>query len=167
MAESIFISYCDDDAEWSETFYADLSRRVRKRTVYFFPPETVTPGTHIPTLVSSALKDSGIYLVIVSRFSAISQWVKREVNEAMALQKVDASRRIIPIHITRNAALSASIHPNLGDYHSADFSKPENYLHALHDLVYAIEHARVWREPWWRRSIRTTGTVLSRILFGG
>lgn len=91
---SCFISYTELDSDFAERLYAGL----RKNGVtVWFAPKDLRGGRHIRTEVDRAIQLHDKLLVVLSKNSINSEWVKREVKKALAKQESSGVLALFPI----------------------------------------------------------------------
>lgn len=110
MPFDIFISYAhhDNDAhgQWVEHFcerlVADFRSRTGKKLNFFLDTESLRAGNVLPDRLQAALKDSRVFLPILSPAYLSSLWCRREflhfLDNAGEII-VDGNSRILPVQL--------------------------------------------------------------------
>lgn len=124
----VFLSYAHDDAEFARKLAADL--RVRGINVWIDVSD-LKPGLRIEDSIGNALRDSDALLVILSRSSLQSQWVRREIE--IGLSKSKGLPLVVPIVIDIEAR--RNLPPSIATYQFLDLSEKEDYNLGLDHLV--------------------------------
>lgn len=93
--------------------------------------QRIKVGESIPEKISQGLADSDYFLLVVSKSSATSEWVKKELNGALVNEVQRRQVHILPIKLD-DVPMPAAI----SDKKYADFST--SYKSGLSDLVHAM-----------------------------
>lgn len=108
----VFSSYAHRDAEVAHAF----QRELRNFDVHAWRDQaSIEPGGLWERSIEFALAEMQILLVLVSRASAASEWVQREVAEFST-----AGKRVIPVIIDSDLGGSDALPAYLRDYQSVD-----------------------------------------------
>ena len=93
---SCFISYSTKDQQFADRLYADLrSKRVR----CWFAPHDVQGGRKLHEQIDEAIRLHDKLLLILSRHSMESEWVKTEIAKARKREVRDQRRVLFPIRL--------------------------------------------------------------------
>ncbi|MDG4551869.1 MAG: toll/interleukin-1 receptor domain-containing protein [Candidatus Contendobacter sp.] len=123
----IFISYNHQDKE----FVRRLSSDLRKGGFSVWLDEDVIFAGEIwADKIADALDHSDVILVVLSENSSNSNFQSSEIAYALASQRKNPAKRVIPIVINRKAELPFF----LKDIVYADFSNPEDYSECFRQL---------------------------------
>lgn len=125
---SAFISYSSHDRGFAQKLAQDL--KARNLGVWFDQWE-IKVGDSLITKIGKGIRENDFLIVVLSAKSVQSEWVKKELNEAM--QKEIREKRVVVLPVLLEAC---ELPPFLSDKRHADFSK--NYEAALEELVEAI-----------------------------
>jgi len=123
MSQSIFISYSrGDSSDLAESLYTKLKGAGYSvwKDVHSLPL-----GSHFPEEISKNVVENDTFIVLLSKLSVNSDWVKDEINTAKA-----AKCHIIPI-LVEDVEIPAS----LQSLHRLDMTDVESRWKALHELV--------------------------------
>ena len=111
MNHDVFISYSSNDKVAANAICHNLeSNNIR----CWIAPRDIPPGEEYGDLIDEAIKRSKVFVVIFSEKSAMSQWVKGELNIAFEEQKT-----IIPFRID-NTPLTGQSRVMLNQRHWID-----------------------------------------------
>jgi hypothetical protein len=88
-------------------------------------------GESIVEKVGQGLADSDYFLIALSENSVNSQWVKKELNQALLKEIAERKVKILPIKLS-----DCEIPPLIKDKKYADFSG--NYKTGLNELLIAM-----------------------------
>jgi len=125
--KSIFISYSrGDSSDLAESLYSKL-----KGAGYavWKDDHSIPLGNHFPEEISKNVVEKDVFIVLLSKLSVNSDWVKEEINTAKA-----AKCRIIPI-LVEDVEIPAS----LQSLHRLDMTDTKSHWRALHELVNDLE----------------------------
>lgn len=129
---TVFISYNTDDAPFANALANHLrTRRIRP----WIDQEEIRVGDSLIGRIGKALHDSDFIVAVLSPSSVRSEWVRRELNEALTREIKDRRVVVLPV-IARDCKIPAF----LADKRYADFTK--NYDVALDALVQSIQQPR-------------------------
>lgn len=130
MNHDVFISYSSNDKVAANAICHNLeSNNIR----CWIAPRDIPPGEEYGDLIDEAIKRSKVFVVIFSEKSAMSQWVKGELNIAFEEQKT-----IIPFRID-NTPLTGQSRVMLNQRHWID-AYP-NYEEKFFELTEAVTKA--------------------------
>ena len=79
----VFISYISRDKEIAR----ELSIELKKNNISTFIDESLEPGVRISRQISSLLESSDAIIAILSKYSFSSEWVRKELDEALFNEK--------------------------------------------------------------------------------
>lgn len=129
---TVFISYNTDDAPFATALANHLrTRRIRP----WIDQEEIRVGDSLIGRIGKALHDNDLIVAVLSPSSVRSEWVRRELNEALTREIRDRRVVVLPV-IARECKIPAF----LADKRYADFTK--NYDVALDALVRSIQQPR-------------------------
>lgn len=135
--ESLFISYASQDEAFVQRLYADL----RKKDVpCWFAPHDLEPGDYFREEIDKAIDAQEKLLLILSKHSMESRWVKYEVSRALN-REIEQDRKILyPIRVddavlksTSGWAADLSAHRHIGDF--TDWQDDAAYQEAFTKLL--------------------------------
>jgi uncharacterized protein YjbI with pentapeptide repeats len=95
---SIFISYSNDDKTFAEKLYEEL-QNVGVRCWY--APKNIKPGQKIHEQIDSAIQSYDRLLLILSKSSMQSNWVKTEIANAMEKERDQGRKVLFPVRIVK------------------------------------------------------------------
>jgi TIR domain len=95
MTRSFFISYSFNDSEAAEMFADRLGAR---GCLVWFAQSNMRAGMPISHQLDRGLYEADVLLVLISKSSAGSDWVKREIAEFHAIQQ-HPKRRLCPVRL--------------------------------------------------------------------
>ena len=91
---NIFVSYSQKDSKFVHT----LTDALRRNGFSAFDPlRDVKPGDSIPLRISKEISKADVVLLVLSKASTRSKWVKIEWSYAISLRESHSGKRIIPI----------------------------------------------------------------------
>lgn len=93
----IFISYANADAEFAGRLAADL--RAQGYDIWI-APDSILPGEKWVAAIERGLRESGIFLLVLTPESADSKWVSQETQVAIILEN-EGQMRIFPLRVRR------------------------------------------------------------------
>lgn len=125
----IFISYSNEDSNFANKLASDLSLM---DIDIFFAKLAIKVGDSIVEKINKALEAYDNLVVILSRNSVNSDWVKREINSTLMRQLANRKIKIKPILLE-----DCIIPPLLSDIKYADFR--ESYNLGLKELIDSFE----------------------------
>lgn len=79
----VFISHTLKDKDIAR----ELSTELKKNNIYTFIDELLTPGSQIKQKMSISLESSDAIIAILSKHSFSSEWVRKEIDEALFNEK--------------------------------------------------------------------------------
>jgi hypothetical protein len=149
----VFVSHNHKDKEIVRKLADDLRRQ---GVEVWLDEELIAPGEPWAEKLGYAVEQSDAVLVVMSRNTSDSQWQTSEIAFAVAAQKRDISKRIIPILIDKNAEVpfflkhllycdlsdSEAYHRNLPQLIMTIFRKPDDSLKAEQMQRLQIESLR-------------------------
>lgn len=133
----IFISYSHDDKYFATRLAAQLFRH--KRSVWIDEWE-LNVGDSLIERIQDAIQDASALIVILSKSSIQSEWVKKELSVAL-IRELD-EKRVIVLPVLIDDIKRSDIPPFLKDKVYADFRT--DFDKGLHDLLNAT--ARITTE---------------------
>ena len=125
---SVFISYSPEDRPAARRIAADLKDRGIR---VWLDEYEILPGDSIADKISQGIRTSEYLIVIISRNSVGSTWVRREVESAFKRNPEVSERRLIPVRID-----DAPVPPYLAAIHYLDL-RPD-YAAAIERLARAV-----------------------------
>jgi hypothetical protein len=128
---TVFISHNHKDKDIVRKLAEDLRRQGIE---VWLDEELIAPGEPWAEKLSRAVEQSDAVLVAMSRNTPESQWQTAEIAFAVAAQKRDVSKRIIPVLIDKDAEVPFFLKNLL----YCDLSDSEAYSRNLSQLVQAI-----------------------------
>lgn len=128
---NIFISHNHQDKEFVRRISADL--RAGGFSVWL-DEDIVSVGENWTDKITEALERSDIILVVLSANSSNSTFQNSEIAYALASQRKNPSKRVVPLVIDKKAELPFF----LKDVAYADFSSQEKYNEQLQHLIQAL-----------------------------
>lgn len=127
----VFISHSHEDKQIVSRITDDL----RKHGIQVWLDEDlISPGEQWADKISEAFENSNAILVIISHNTAESRWQTSEIAFAVATQRRDPSKRIIPVLIDRQADVPFF----LKDLVYCDLSSESQYEHSFELLLRAL-----------------------------
>ena len=149
---SCFISYSTSNQDFADRLYADLQTRGVR---CWFAPHNMSPGKKVHEQIDAAIRAYDRLLLILSKESMSSPWVKTEI--AKARRKEVASRRrvlfpiaLVPLSDIRaweqfDADLGEDTAREIREYFVPDFSawkmEHDNYRREFEKVVAALKSA--------------------------
>lgn len=130
---NVYISYSREDAPFVNRLYEDL--RHAGLSVWI-DQEAIAPGERWAECVQRAIMESQNILVIITSNSMKSNWLSAEISIAVAAQRSDSRKFIIPILADEKAELPFF----LSTFQALDFSTRSKYEHALPRLIQALKY---------------------------
>jgi uncharacterized protein YjbI with pentapeptide repeats len=126
---SCFISYSNKDKDFADRLYTDLQAEGVR---CWFAPHDLPPGTKVHEEIDHAIHLHERLLLILSRDSAKSEWVKTEIKKARQRELAEKRRVLFPIRLISFDALKRweYVDPDTGrdlameirEYYIPDFS---------------------------------------------
>jgi uncharacterized protein YjbI with pentapeptide repeats len=131
---SCFISYSAKDEKFAEKLYADLKK---EHVNCWFAKESLKIGDIIRPTIDQAIRENDKLLVIMSKNSIDSPWVKDEVESAIEEKGISKRKILFPIMIDSTALKTrtdwgARIKRQI---HIGDFTKPYLYEKKFEKLL--------------------------------
>jgi hypothetical protein len=119
---SCFISYSTKDQEFAERLHADLQN---KGVRCWFAPEDIKIGDQFRQRIDEAIRFHEKMLVILSRYSVRSDWVRDEVESSLERERREKRLVLFPVRLDKavmdtDTAWAASMRRQR---HIGDFSK--------------------------------------------
>ena len=133
MQYEVFISYASDDKPTADAVCAFLeSRKLR----CWYAPRDIPPGDEWGSAIVSAIGQAGVFVLVMTAQSNISQFVRREVERA-----VSAGKPVLPLRI-EDIEPSQGLELFVSATHWLDAMSPplERHLEVLAARVRAILH---------------------------
>lgn len=138
---SCFISYSSKNQAFAEKLHADLQN---KGVRCWFAPEDLKWGDETRTRIDESINRHDKLLLILSKQSIASDWVKKEVETAMERESKQKRIILFPIRLD-NAVMkidtgwAADIRRtrNIGDFHN--WKNPDAYQKALDRLLHDLK----------------------------
>ena len=93
----IFISYANPDATFAVRLAADLRQRGFD---IWMAPDSILPGEKWVAAIERGLRESGIFLLVLSPAGIDSKWVSQETQVAIMLEN-EGQMRIYPLRVQR------------------------------------------------------------------
>jgi hypothetical protein len=128
---TVFISHNHRDKDIVRRMADDLRREGIK---VWLNEDLIAPGEPWAEKLSNAVEQSDAVLVVMSRNTSESQWQTSEIAFAVAAQKRDVSKKVIPILIDKEAEVPFFLKNLL----YCDLSNPDAYSRNFPQLVQAI-----------------------------
>ncbi len=127
---SCFISHSSKDADFATRLH---SRMVQEKLRVWYAPEDMRGGRKIVDQIDQAIRVHDKLLLVLSKSSMGSDWVKHEVIRAVEREKAEGHQVLFPISVVGHKAIKGwtAFDPELGrdlakvvrEYHIPDFSK--------------------------------------------
>jgi hypothetical protein len=95
---SCFISYSSHDEQFASMLYEAL--RDRNLQVWFAPAK-LRPGDKLNEAIANGISASDRLLLVLSKESMKSVWVKEELRKARRIEEEQGVRKLIPIRLVR------------------------------------------------------------------
>ena len=96
----VFVSHSHDDKQIVRRIVQDLQRH---GVEVWLDEDLILPGEQWTHKITEAFENSDAILVIMSRNTVKSQWQTSEIAFAVATQRTDPSKRIIPVLVDKQA----------------------------------------------------------------
>lgn len=129
----VYISYSREDAPFVKRLAEDL--RHADLSVWI-DQEEIAPGERWTECIRRAIVESQNILVVISSSSTKSQWLSTEIAIAVAAQRSDSRKVIIPILADKKAELPFFLRP----FQALDLSTSSKYEYALPRLIRALKN---------------------------
>lgn len=89
--KTVFISYSSKDGQ----FVQNLATCLKELNItYFKAPETIPVGSNYAREIPRAIKECGVFLLVLSKNSQDSIWVEKEIDSA-----INCRKKIVPVKI--------------------------------------------------------------------
>jgi len=124
----VFISYSHADSKLALRLVADL--QLHGLTVWFDSWDLLV-GESLMDAITTAVHNHDVFVILLSPNSVSSEWVKRELEVAFAVQSQGRPIRILPVLLA-----SCDLPPELSQRKCADFRT--DYYAGLADLLHAL-----------------------------
>lgn len=112
---TVFVSYSQKDDAWAARIQDALEREGVR---VWRDKSRLIAGHDIQDSLSSAISDVNYFVLLVSKHSASSNWVKKELNTALAHEKENDRRLLIPVRLD-----NATLPEVLSERHCLDFTE--------------------------------------------
>jgi len=96
MKKKVFISYSHQDKKFVQWLIGNLEDLDLE---LWYDEKELIAGDSIKAKINSAISNSSVFIIILSKHSTSSNWVNYELNSALMLNAVKKGIRIIPIKI--------------------------------------------------------------------
>jgi len=126
----VFISYSSRDKHLADQLSHDLAKHGFK---VWYDRIDVLPGDNILDTIYDALRLSDVYIIILTKHSVNSKWVKEELDFAKVRQLKSDDITIVPLLFE-----DCEIPPHLESLHFANFSG--EYEQGLSSLLISLTH---------------------------
>lgn len=93
--KQVFVSHDTEDAAFAHRLAADLERRGLR---VWIAPESIRPGESWVSAIERGLAESSHMLIVLTPAALDSQWVKKETEVAIALER-KGRMCVIPLHV--------------------------------------------------------------------
>ena len=133
---NVFISHNHKDKDVVRRLAEDLKRH---EISVWLDENIISPGEPWAEKLSYAVEKSDAVLVIISRNTSASQWQASEIAFAIAAQKRDESKRVIPVLVDKGAEVPFFLKSLL----YCDLSDDSAYQRNFTQLLQAIEKPTV------------------------
>lgn len=124
-----FLSHSSKDKPFVRQLAADLSAA---GVTVWLDEQRIKVGESIPEKISQGLAESDYFLLAVSRQSIESEWVKKELNNALISEVQRRAVHVLPLKLD-----DAPMPPAISDKKYADFS--HSYKAGLDDILTALK----------------------------
>lgn len=144
-----FISYSTEDKPFADKLYHDL---VKNGVKCWYAPKNILPGKKIHEQLNEAIDKHEKIIIILSRSSMKSEWVKTEIANARKREVSEGKRLLIPLAIIPfeevqewhffDADIGKDTAREIREYFIPNFSKWEekdHYLEGFHKLLTALK----------------------------
>jgi uncharacterized protein YjbI with pentapeptide repeats len=145
---SCFISYSSMDQEFADRLHADLQD---KGVRCWFAPHDIQAGRKVHEQIDEAIRRYERLLLILSRNSINSEWVKTEISKARKREIVENKRVLFPVRLVSfevlrdlecfDADTGKDSAKEIREFHIPDFSNWKNhdaYQKAFQKLLYDL-----------------------------
>ncbi len=124
-----FLSHSSHDKPFIRQLAADL---IANEVGVWLDEQRIHVGDSIPDRIAQGLAESDYYLIAVSEASTASEWVKKELNNALLKEIERRHVSVLPLKLD-----DSSMPEIISDKKYADFSK--SYKAGLKDLIDALK----------------------------
>lgn len=124
-----FLSHSSKDKPFIRQLAADLTAN---GVGVWLDEQRIRVGDSIPDRIAQGLAESDYYLIAVSEASTASEWVKKELNNALVKEIERRHVSVLPLKLD-----DSSMPDIISDKKYADFSK--SYKSGLNDLLSALK----------------------------
>jgi FMN phosphatase YigB (HAD superfamily) len=93
LSEGVFISYAHEDM----AFVTKLEQRLQRDTIVPWLDKRIPIGTPIHEAIGAAIARNSVILIVISKHSVASNWVKLELGMAIASYTQTANKRVVPV----------------------------------------------------------------------
>jgi hypothetical protein len=131
---SCFISYSTKDDDFAKRLH---SRMVQEKLRVWFAPEDIQGGKKLHEQIDEAIRVYDKLLLVLSRKSMGSEWVKVEIRKALKAEAREGRRKLFPIRLVDLKAITAwkcldadgekDLAEEVREYHIPDFTKWEDH----------------------------------------
>lgn len=95
--DQVFISYANSDADFANQLAADLRE---KEIAVWMAPDSILPGEKWVAAIERGLRESGIFVLVLTPEGVESKWVSQETQVAIMLEN-EGKMRIVPLRLRR------------------------------------------------------------------
>ncbi|WP_338286520.1 toll/interleukin-1 receptor domain-containing protein [Luteolibacter sp. LG18] len=129
----VFLSHSSKDKPFVRQLAADLTNA---GVTVWLDERRILVGDSIVEKIGQGLAESDFFLIVLSENSVVSEWVKRELNNALFKEVEKRDVHILPIRLDE-----CEVPPLIVGKKYADFSK--SYKDGLSDLLQVFESKRL------------------------
>lgn len=127
---SVFLCYSTEDRE----SVLRLARVLTARQVpYWLDTGEIRAGESLEEKIQAGITGSKYLVIFISERSHLSDWVRRELDWAVAIERKRPDFRIVPVLLDL-----LPLPPSLSGRRTVDFSRPEHYQSNLDEFLTAI-----------------------------
>ncbi len=132
-----FISYSSHDQRFVENLYQDLRK---EGVLCWYAPESLKAGEKFPASITEAVQSREKLLVVLSKNSLSSEWVKREVTLARQKEGKGEKEVLVPIRLdsavlNSTVDLAAAMRKRRNIRSFENWQQPSRYQKMLKDLL--------------------------------
>jgi hypothetical protein len=124
-----FLSHSSKDKSFIRQLAADLTSH---DIAVWLDEQRIRVGDSIPDQIAQGLAESDFFVIAISESSVASEWVKKELNNALVQEVERRQVRVLPIKLD-----SAPIPESIRDKKYADFSR--SYKSGLEQILEAMK----------------------------
>src|SRR5438067_604294 len=124
-----FLSHSSADKVFARRLAADLTAQ---GITIWLDEENILVGDSITEKIGQGLAQSDFFLIVLSANALASEWLKKELNQALIAEVEKRKVHILPVRID-----ASEIPPLLKDKHFADFAK--SYTEGFEKLLTAMK----------------------------